>query len=98
MGQEKTRGDKGMKLREFVEKFICRNSIIRLWKPVKGGHEMIYREDNRKIGNISSVCMEWELIQGKCWQAAYNEAKVIGVTDILTDDFYREAINIVIEV
>lgn len=42
--------------------------------------------------------MEHELLNNKVWQSKYNECKVIGVTDIACDDFYREAVNIVIEI
>lgn len=80
-----------MILQEFVEKFVCKNTLIRLWKPIKGGHEMIIKDDK-------SVCMEWELLQGKVWQAQYKSYEVVGVTDIVVDDAYREAVNIVVKV
>lgn len=51
---------------------------------------MIYRKDD-------SVCMEWELLKNKVWQSEYNNCIVIGVKDIVVDDLYREAVNIVIE-
>ena len=79
-----------MELKEFVEKFVCKNTLIRLWTPIKGGHKMIHRGDD-------SVCMEWELISCTTWQSRYNDCKVIGVTDIVVDDFYKEAVNIVIK-
>lgn len=79
-----------MKLYEFVDKFICKNTLIRLWKPIKGGHEMIHKNGN-------SVCMEWELLKNSVWQSEYNNCEVVGVTDIGVDDFYREAVNIVIK-
>lgn len=80
-----------MTLREFVEKFVCHNTIIRLWKPIKGGHKMLVKEGN-------SVCMEWALLRDETWQSSYNDCKVIGVTDIVVDDFYREAVNIVLDI
>ena len=80
-----------MKLKEFIEKFICKNSLIRLWKPIKGcKHQMLIEEDKK-------VCMEWELLDGKVWQSKYLENEVIGINDIVVNDFYREAINIVIK-
>lgn len=79
-----------MRLKDFVDTFVCRNTLIRLWKPVKGGHKMIYNGDK-------SVCMEWELVRGETWQSKYNDCEVIGVKDIVVDDFYREAVNIVID-
>lgn len=89
-----------MKLKEFVEKFICKNSLIRLWIPIKGGHQLIYKNiidlDFKKVDE-KSVCMEHQLIKNKVWQSKYNNCKVIGIKDIVVDDFYREAINIVID-
>ena len=80
-----------MKLKEFAESFVCRNSLIRLWYPVLGGgHMMVAKDDGR------SVCMEWELIKGEGPYKLYVDHEVIGVTDILCDDS-PEAINIVIE-
>ena len=88
-----------MKLREFVSKFVCCNSLIRLWKPIGAGrHEMIYIKDERKPGNIDDVCMEWQLLNNKVWQSAYNDYNVIGVKDIVVDGHYSEAINIVIDI
>jgi uncharacterized protein YjcR len=80
-----------MSLKEFIEKFVCKNTLIRLWKPAKGWHEMICREDK-------CVCMEWELVQGKVWQSEYSNYEVVGVKDIVVNDFYREAVNIVINI
>lgn len=79
-----------MTLREFVEKFVCRNTMIRLWIPHFGGHMLLSSGD-------STVGMEWEILDRKGWQHLFGEHKVIGVTDILCDDPYREAVNIVIE-
>lgn len=81
-----------MKLKDFVDTFICRNTLIRLWTVNENhaGYKMIYREDD-------SVCMEWELLKDKVWQSEYNNCIVIGVKDIVVDDLYREAVNIVIE-
>ena len=87
-----------MKLKDFIRNCVCHNSLIRLWKPTKGGHQMIYKEDKRKPNNIDDVCMEWELLSNKVWQSEYNDCRVIGVKDICVDGFYREAINIVIDV
>lgn len=81
-----------MELNEFIEKYVCKNSLIRLWTPIKGGHKMIY---NKECDN--SVCMEWEILKGSVWQSVFRTHKVIGVKDIYVDDFYREAINVVIE-
>lgn len=80
-----------MTLREFVEKFVYHNTLIRLWKPIKGGHKML-----EKAGD--SVCMEWELLRDETWQSVYNDCKVIGVTDILVDGNCSEAVNIVLDI
>ena len=81
-----------MKLKEFVEKFVCHNSIIRLWTPYENGHKLLCEDDE------SMVFMEWQLLkQGeKLWQKRYLDNEVIGVTDIFCES-YREAINIVIK-
>ena len=80
-----------MILKEFVEKFVCRNSLVRLWYPTKGGHEMVIPNDKK------SACMDWEIIKGEGVYKKYSTHKVIGVTDIYTYGSYPEAINIVIE-
>lgn len=87
-----------MRLGDFISSFICNNSLIRLWKPTKEGHQMIYKDDKSKPDNIDDVCMEWQILTDKAWQSEYKECRVIGVNDIYVDGFYREAINIVIEV
>lgn len=81
-----------MELKEFVEKFICKNSLIRLWKPIKGGYEMIADNEDELI------CMEHQFLKDKCWQSKYKNYKVIGVKDIFIGDFYMEAINIVLDI
>lgn len=80
-----------MILKDFIEKFVCKNTLIRLWKIVNGEHEMIVKEN--KV-----VCMGWELLNNKTWQSEYGNREVVGVTDIIVNDFYREAINIVINI
>lgn len=79
-----------MKLKEFIEKFICKNTIIRLWTPIKSGHKMLCEDDKE-------VCMEWELLKGSVWQSKYSDCDVIGVSDIVVDT-YKEAVNIVIDI
>jgi hypothetical protein len=80
-----------MELKEFIETFICRNSIIRLWYTTKGGHEMVVPDDKK------SACMEWSIIKGEGVYKKYLKHKVIGVTDIFSSGAYPEAINIVVE-
>ena len=79
-----------MLLGEFIDAFICKNSLIRLWIPFKGGHKMLVEDD--------SVCMEWQINRGEVWQSKYINTKVKGVTDIVVNDDYREAINIVLDI
>ena len=81
-------------LKEFVTKFICKNSLIRLWIKTSNTCYMLKNDTNDKSSN--SVCMEWELLKGNVWQSEYNDYKVLGINDIVVNDFYKEAINIVI--
>ena len=88
-----------MKLNTFVKEYICPNTLIRLWVPASGGgHRLLYRVDEKKPGNMDDVCMEHELLSSKSWLSRYSLCEVVGVTDIVvTDNFYREAVNIVIK-
>ena len=88
-----------MKLKTFVRKYICSNTLIRLWVPASGGgHRMLCRYDEEKPGNIDDVCMEHELLSSKSWQSEYSLCEVVGITDIVVrDNFYPEAVNIVIK-
>ena len=79
-----------MILKDFNENFICKNSIIRLWYPDKGGHKLVIPDDKK------SVCMEWELNRHSVYKK-YANNNVIGITDIVTNGSFPEAINIVIE-
>lgn len=79
-----------MTLKDFVKRFICNNTLIRLWHPIEGGHALVQKDKK-------SVCMEWELLNDKVWQSNYGKHEVIGVTDIVVDDFYKEAVNIIID-
>lgn len=89
-----------MKLKDFVKEFVCPNTIIRLWKPTKRGHEMLYHKSMDKEHRDDCVCMEWQLFPNHtgelAWQSKFNDCKVIGVTDIVIDTT-SEAVNIVIE-
>ena len=90
-----------MTLNEFVKKYVCRNTLIRLWVPHFGGgysYRMLWRYDEEKPGNVDDVCMEHELLSSKSWLSRYSLCEVIGVTDIVvTDTAYPEAVNIVIK-
>ena len=88
-----------MKLNTFVRKYVCSNTLIRLWVPASGGgHRMLCKYDEKKPGNIDDVCMEHELLSTKSWQSKYSLCEVIGVTDIVvTHSHFPEAVNIVIK-
>jgi hypothetical protein len=73
-----------MNLKEFIEKFVGKNTLIRLWYKVKGGYEQV-DGDNPK--------MEWQLANSE-----YANKNVLYVKDILVlNSSYVEAVNIVIE-
>jgi len=76
--------NKTMKLKDFIENFIGKNTLVRLWyKTATGGHIMA---DN-------NVLMEWEALKGE-----YSDHNVLYVKDILIPDVpHSEAVNIVIE-
>jgi hypothetical protein len=51
-----------MKLKDFVNKFVCENTIIRLWHPIYGAYRMISMCDNDL-----SLCMEKDLLNSEAW-------------------------------
>lgn len=71
-----------MVLKEFIERFVEKNTLVRLWYKAPGGHDQV----------SYPVCMEWELVKSE-----YATRKVIGVTDILCPGSHIEAVNISIE-
>ena len=80
-----------MKLREFIEKCIEPNCLIRLVYKNKGGHKIV-------LDDWNDVSMEWEILKGKGKNRHYINNEVLGVTSILIrGGSYTEAINIVIE-
>ena len=77
-----------MRLHEFIEKFIAKNTIVRLWKPeIKEkpymGHKMLTKEKG---------VMEWEILD----IPELNDILVIHITDIVCTK-NGEAVNIVID-
>lgn len=78
-----------MTLKEFIEKFVVHNTVVRLWNEKGQTYQMIH--DGNK-----EVYMESEVLDGKSFLSKYLENKVIGVTDIVCNE-YPEAVNIVIE-
>ena len=73
-----------MILRDFILNFVRPNTLIRLWypNPYDSGHTMAGKMD-----------IEHQVIK----DLNYSELEVIGVTDILVDDNYPEAVNIVVK-
>lgn len=78
-----------MSLEQFIKKFVNKNAIIKLWTPIRGGHKLITNQG-------MSACMAWELLEGNVWQNKYRNHPMLYVTSIYDNDFYRDAINIVI--
>ena len=79
-----------MKLGEYIEQFVEKNSIIRLWYKTYGGHQLVQKKD------WDAVSMEWEILKGNGIYAPYINHKVTGTTSILSK-IHPEAINIIIE-
>ena len=71
-----------MLLKDFIKTFICPNTLIRLQYEVEGGHE--------------EVPGKWPKTEHEILKLPIIMEDVIGVTDILYDDNYKEAVNIVI--
>ena len=86
------KGTLRLSLQSFISSFVCRNTIVWLWKPCEDnhGHEMILTETGKE------TCMEWEILKRKAHQR-YANCPVIGVTDIVCE-YTPEAVNIVIDV
>lgn len=80
-----------MKLRDFIEKFVEANSLVRLVYRHKGGHVVVGKDWN-------TISMDWEIVKSKGPFGKYANYEVVGVTDILiSHGHYTEAINIVIK-
>lgn len=75
-----------MVLHEFIDKWIMRNTLLRIWKP-----EDLQKPHLRKLLLTQIPIMEWE-----AGAIPYlREAEVIGVTDIFFEEC-REAVNVVV--
>ena len=75
-----------MNLVDFIEKIILPNTIVRVWMPDSQGHKLIF-----------GPMMEWEILKSGCFERDDSIFEVVGVTDILCDE-YPEAVNVVIKV
>ena len=72
-----------MILKTFILNFVTPNTLIRLWYPSTNGNYI----------PVNKLEMSWMLMK----DINYSELEVIGVTDILVNDGYSEAVNIVVE-
>lgn len=82
-----------MKLNEFINTFIEPNTIIRLlYKTNDGGHETVLESSD-----WDEVAMEWETVRGEGRYKDFLNHEVDGITDILMDGHYSEAVNIVLK-
>jgi hypothetical protein len=79
-----------MKLKEFIEKFVEHNSIIRLVYKENGAHKIVQQSWN-------DVSMEHQILNGKGINRHYINNEVIGICSIYSGGGFPEAINISIE-
>jgi hypothetical protein len=79
-----------MKLKEFIEKYIEPNSIIRLVYRNTGGHKIV-------LNSWNDVIMEWSILKSQGDGRHYIDNEVLGIASIMSNGHYTEAINIVIE-
>ena len=75
-----------MDVKTFITNWVEKNTLIRLWYKIKGGHEEVIIGDK--------PMMEHKLINSE-----WADKKVVGVTDILgyTNSHHVEAVNLIIE-
>ncbi len=80
-----------MTLKEFVDEYIERNSMVRvLYKDKPGSYRIL-------LNDWDEVSMEWEIVKGQGRYAPYINHKAIGIACISVTGHYSSAINIVIE-
>lgn len=77
------RGIENMTLHDFIEKFIARNTMIRLWKNIDNSSRLMLTDE---------AVMEWEALRIK----ELSDIEVICITDIVCERD-REAVNIVVD-
>ena len=85
-----------MSLYDFIASFVEKNTLVRLWKKIERGNELILMEETQEDGTPRECCMEWQILSNQCSHAQYINCRVLGVTDIICDKD-REAVNIVID-
>ena len=79
-----------MELKEFIDKYIEHNSLVRVLYKHKGGHKVV-------LNDWDDVAMDWEIVKGQGKYAPYINHKVLGIASILVRGPYSEAVNVVIE-
>lgn len=77
-----------MNLKEFLEKYVCANTMIRLWINIDGHGRLCLFDDCKPV-------MSWELEKNRGYEK-FRNMKIVGVTDILCET-HCEAVNIVVE-
>lgn len=79
-----------MKLWEFIERYVYKNTILRIWTDMGDGTKKLLWDGKQEC------CMEWEILRDECYQSKYKECRILGVTDIVCDTT-KESVNLVIE-
>lgn len=77
-----------MKLKEFLELYVCSNTMIRLWKNINKHERWCLFDECKPV-------MDWELKRDERYEE-FRNMEVIGVTDILCGTHF-EAVNIVVK-
>lgn len=75
-----------MTLKRFVKKYVCKNTLIRLWYTTPSGYIMVSEK----------VAMDKEFKDSKGRLSEFSKNKVVGVADIVVSTGYTDAVNIVI--
>lgn len=83
--------EQALTLREFIEKFVCRNTLIRLWTPSTEHNGLTPIEGPGGV----QLGMEWQVLDTRGWQHVFGDWLVVGVRDILCET-NNEAVNIII--
>lgn len=81
-----------MNLHDFISNFVCRNTLVRLWRIQDDGCKVVIRDLEGH-----EVFMEWTIFRDLEFLNHYEDVEVIGVTDVLCEN-YPEAVNIVLNI
>lgn len=91
------KGEEEMTLKQFVERWLKPNTIVRLFIQHEKGRKVIVNS-NPSITKPKEVGWAWEILDGTGWQAAYADKRVQYITGAYCHREYMESVNIVIEV